>query len=300
MSLLNTIQADLLDDTSEFSSILLKARVLAHQVQSPELRRWVLSELDGYSKSDTHPDYRQFDLPLMGTFSGPFESKMERVTIPTSTLPESVQNFINPMVISEGVGALNELLASNEQEFRRFLPVEFTLLARDRVQMTGGMLLAESYQSIPRHLITGVLNNVKTRLLDFVLDLQDKSSGSADSAVASPNADVVRNLVNINIYGNNNIVAGGEKIVQQVTPVDKGNIDSLLDHLRNFDIDEQDLERLKHAVSNEPEATSNGFGSNVSSWFGDMVSKAASGAWQVGLSAAPSILTSALNNFYGI
>ena len=300
MSLLKTIQEDLIDDSSEISSILLKARVLAHQVQSPELRQWVVSELDGYSKSDNYPDYRQFNIPLMGNFHGPFQSSMKGVAIPTSVLPETVNNFISPMLIGEGVGALQELLASDEREFRRFLPVELTLIARDRVQMSGGMMLAESYQSIPRHLIIGILNNVKTRLLDFVLDLQDKSSGSGNSDVASPNADVVRNLVNINIYGDNNVVAGGENIVQQVTPVDKGNVDSLLDHLRNFDIGEQDLEKLRHAVLAEPEANTRGFGTNVSSWVGEMVSKAASGAWQVGISAAPGILTSALNNFYGI
>ena len=70
MNLLDEIRADLIDQSASLPNTLRKARVLAHELQSQELRDWVNSELNGYPNYDV-PEYRRFRLPVFGTFHGP-------------------------------------------------------------------------------------------------------------------------------------------------------------------------------------------------------------------------------------
>ena len=72
MSLLDELRADLINDSANVATTLRKALVLADEVDSPELRAWTLSELEGYPEPpfDDVPSYRRVYLPVYGTFLG--------------------------------------------------------------------------------------------------------------------------------------------------------------------------------------------------------------------------------------
>ena len=62
----------------------------------------------------------------------------------------------------------------------------------------------------------------------------------------------------------------------------------------------EDLNDLEQAIDSDPTPTSSGsFGDNVGAWVGKMVSKAATGGWQIGVGAADGLLGNALRAFYG-
>ena len=105
---------------------------------------------------------------------------------------------------------------------------------------------------------------------------------------------------NIQIQGNNNVVARGENIHQEVTTVLKGDFESLAAHLKSYHVSEQDIGELKAAISTEMVAENGSFGPEVASWVGKMVEKAASGVWQVAAGQAAGILVNALGSYYGI
>ena len=111
--------------------------------------------------------------------------------------------------------------------------------------------------------------------------------------------EVARNLFHINIYGDRNIVASGERVNQKVKIVQEGDIDSLLESLREFNVEDDDLSKLKDAVLAEPSATGGSYGPKVQSWLGGMISKAVTKTWNVGLENASKLLTDALNGYYG-
>lgn len=69
MDMLRQIQADLLNDEVRLPSILRKARVLAEQLDSEELSRWVRQELDGYSPDSALPDYRVINTTVRGLWA---------------------------------------------------------------------------------------------------------------------------------------------------------------------------------------------------------------------------------------
>ena len=299
MELLDSIRDDLISHSANIANTLRKARVLAHEYRSPELREWVEFELNGYSETAQLPTYRRREVPLMGTFHGPFQRRMTGVSISAAGLPESVKEIAESLYVFEGVAALEEVLASNGNRLSKPLPLEITALLRESVQMTGGMVLFEAYQPVPRYVITGILDSVQNRLLEFVLELKEleNNSGGVNSGDVEPEA--IRNAVNINIYGNNNVVAGGENIRQSIAPILQGDLNSLAANLRAHRVDDDDIRALKDAISLEPDATAGEFGPRVSAWVGNMIAKAVSGTWQAGLARAPTLLVEAIKSYYG-
>ena len=114
------------------------------------------------------------------------------------------------------------------------------------------------------------------------------------------NLEVARNLFNIHIYGDHNVVASGENVHQAVNPVQKGDIGSLVDHLSGLNVDSDDLRELRVAVSPETLTADGQIGPKLGAWVGGMISKAASDTWKVGLEAAPKLLMNALRGYYGL
>jgi uncharacterized protein involved in exopolysaccharide biosynthesis len=78
--------------------------------------------------------------------------------------------------------------------------------------------------------------------------------------------------------------------------VNSGDFNSLAEHLRSQGVANQDIEELQQAVERDPApGQPNEFGTNVSSWLGKMVTKAADGSWNVG-----GLLATALGKYYGL
>ena len=295
MSLLDEIRSDLVNESAELSNTLRKAKVLASAIGLPEFREWVDSELSGYPDRDKVPSYRRFRPTNLGTFGGPFQSGVKNMVLPTYNLPGQVKDFAENLIFFDGVGALEAQASDSHQ---RKWPQEMVMLARDAIPMTAGVVLVDAHQPIPAHVISGILDQVRNKLLDFVLGLQESNITSEDLDNRTVEPEVVRSLY-INIYGDHNIVASGEHVSQRVNTVPQGDIDSLLSFLRELDIDDDDLSELQDAVSSEPNAPDGCYGPKVRAWLGGMISKAASSTWNVGLETASKVLTDALNGYYG-
>ena len=299
MTLLNEIRGDLTDQTSDISNILRKAMVLGHELNSAELREWAESEISGYHDPAKVPSYRRLNLPVYGTFHGPFQSRMPNVQIPTLGLPEAIRESLHHLVIWDGVAALQHMLASSDQELVYPLPPEATIALREHAQMTGGMQLFSIYHRTPTHLIAGILESVRAKLLSFVLDLQTEDVTPEGLKNGDVQPETIREAVHINIFGDRNIVAAGQNISQDIHPVREADITSLLSHFREQRISNQDLDILKKAITAEPTKVDGEIGPRVNAWIGNMIGKAVSGAWEVGLHIAPTILTTAIQRYYG-
>ncbi|HWQ42821.1 MAG TPA: hypothetical protein VN456_12405 [Desulfosporosinus sp.] len=59
---------------------------------------------------------------------------------------------------------------------------------------------------------------------------------------------------------------------------------------------------MEKAVRYDPEPSKRGqpFGDRVSEWIGKMVGKAAAGSWDISVSLAGNLLSSAMTQYYGI
>ena len=296
MSLLDDIRSDLVNESADLPNTLRKAKILASAIGLPEFREWIDFELSGYTDADKVPGYRRFCPTNLGTYSGPGQSGIKNVVLPTYGLPVEVKDFAENQIFFEGVGSL-QALASDAHQVK--WPQEMVMLSRDALQMSGGMVLVDAHQPISGHVISGILDQVKNKLLDFLLDLEASNITPEDLNNHAFAPDVVRNLFNINIYGDSNFVASGENVKQRVNKVQERDIDSLVSFLRELNIERDDLSEIEEAVSAEPDAPDGQYGPKVRTWLGGMISKSASRAWNMGLDAASKVLTNALNDYYG-
>ena len=296
MNLLDEIRSDLTNQSADLSNTLRKAKILASRIGLDEFREWVDSELSGYTDLEKLPSYRRFRPTNIGTFFGPFQSRVDNQVLTTFNLPEPVKEFAENLIINDGVGAL-EALGNEDKQIK--WPQEMVILARDSVTMSGGLLLADAHQPVPAYLNAGILDQVKNKLLDFILALEENVT-TEDLENRTVERDVARNLFHIYVYGDRNIVATGEQVTQQVTTGQQGDLESLLTCLRNLNVEDGDLNELQEAIVTEPTAPEGGYGPKVRAWLGGMITKATAGIWKIGLETGTKGLTEALNGYYGL
>ena len=296
MSLLDDIRDDLVNESATLSNTLRKATILASAIGLPEFREWVDYELGGYPNAEVLPDYRRFRPTNLGNFVGPFQTGLMNMPLPTYNLPPEIKEFAENCLVFDSVGGLEALVS---EPIQINWPQEMVMLARDSISVTGGMVLQTAYQPIPAHIFSGILDQVKNKLLDFILSLQESNITAEDLDKRQIRPDEVRNLFNINIYGDRNIVASGEQVSQETGSVQKGDLASLMDKLRELEVDDSDLSGLQCAVLSEPDTSDPTFGPKVRAWLGGMISKAATGTLKVGVETTSKVVTKALRGYYG-
>ncbi len=299
MNLLDDIRSDLINEAADLSNTLRKAKILARALGLPEFKEWVDFELGGYPDDDKVPSYRKFHPTNLGTFTGYFQSSVKNLVLPTYNLPPKVKQFAENLILFQGMGELEAIAAQITDSHQVKWPQEMIILAQESLKLENGMVLIDAHQPVSSHLVLGILDQVKNKLLDFVLDLQESNITAEDLNNRSVENELARNLFHINIYGNHNVVAGGTHVNQSVNSVQLGDLDSLVSFLREHNVEESDLRDLEDAVSLEPTSPNGNYGPKVREWLGGMISKAASNAWHIGLETASKILTEALKGYYG-
>lgn len=289
------------EHAQDLTNALRKVKVLTNDLHSPELDEWMDGELYGYSDPNKVPAYRRFPGNNYGEYAGPGNSagpndgKPTVLFIPTENLPEGVKEFAANLVVLDAVRTLQ---AHNEGHVEKPWPTEYVMSAQNATALQdGNLFLTRAYQYIEASVYPGIVEQVKNRLFDFLLGIQNKSPASE----GSHQPEAVGRLVNLHIYGGRNVVATGEQVHQQVSIVQKNDSDSLLAYLREHGVGEDDLQELKKAVSSEPELRpGDDYGPGVEKWFSNMMSKASTSLWEVGVKTAAEVLPKALNSFYGI
>lgn len=300
MNPLLELREKILDSSTSLADILRRAKVLAAQLKNPEFKSWVHSELNGYAEGVDLPDYRFIHTPPLGTFSGYHGSMIKDHLLPTYNLPDSMKQMAQEVPISYSVRELESM--GTKEGLRHAWPAEAVMLLRDKIQMSGGYVLVEVHQPIYTSAITAILDAVRNRLLDFVLEINEISpyipneNGTYDEI----SSEKVSQIFNITIHGDHNILASGKTVSQQTTQiVRKGKTDDLKEYLRNLSIEDNDIDDLLISLKKDSIEEKGKFGPKVASWIGRMISKAASGTWNMALSTAPSLITKGISKYYG-
>ena len=303
-SLVAQLQKEVVDSRVPISDILRKAKILASQLNNKDLKRWIDFELKGYDNSDDLPDYRKLNPVNLGTFSGPFGKIVKNFPIPVAPLPDDIRAFAESMDLRHGVGEIEASAsqAAKKDELRFSWPPEMVIIAREYVPMSDGSMLVEASQPISKSQLDGILDQVRNRLLDFLLELQeiDPEVLKSEDAIRAVPGEKVQNIFQTHIHGGQNIVATGAGFTQKATQnVAAGDMQSLISYLRSIGLDNDSLADLETAIEQDGDRQQKKLGENVKSWMGKMIVKAMDGAWKVAQATAPDLLKAALSRFYG-
>ena len=295
------LQNDIDDSDRPISDVLRKAKILATILGNPEFRSWIDAETRGYRGTGDRPDYRTFRPLHLGTFVDSLGRVTKNTQIVVPLLPEYLQKFAAVMTLPQSVKEIEAILAQSEN-FSVPWPAEAVTLACIHFEEKNGSTLLEAWRPLTKPQLEGILDQVRNRLLDFLLELQqiDPNVMTSEAAIRAMSSDAVQNVFNTTILGNENTVAAGTHFTQAVSPaIQVLDTESLCDHLRDIGLSSSSLTALKEGLAKDGTRPRGQLGDSVKSWVGKMTVKALDGTWDVTLDAAATLLKNALFRYYG-
>jgi hypothetical protein len=300
MSLLADLVDSLTNSDRVLADILRTSKVLASRLDVDELGAWISYELSGYTRVADVPDYRKLKIITLGDFRGPFGSSLSNSAIPYLNFPEQYRLQAVSYMETRGVAAIESSLKHDPGDINLEWDPNLTVLLRDHVQVTGGMILVRLHSSLPRDSLVSVLDEVRNRLLGLLLDLEKVNPQAGDRAqVHATPREIVNQIFHNHIYSPGNIAIGSRDFEQRSKSVAKGDASSLIEALQQIGVSQTDITELLLAIEADGEVEKS-IGDNVSSWMGRMVQKASSGSWQISVSAAGQVLGTLIGAFLGI
>lgn len=300
MKLLDDIVDVLSDKTGSLTDAMLKTKVLMHKIGHKELAQWVNDELNGYGQDQPIPPYRVVGVRLAGNVQNQ-AWRQTNMTLPTMHLSGDLHKRLTVAELHQSVGALEQYAVATHSLKSPVPPELYQTLSEpfENVWVTSAWTQIEATQ------IVGVLIEIRSRLLDFVLNLQDELGGVPESEMKEAAKGVnAGDMFNAAVFGDNTTIIVGHANTATITnTAGKGDFNALAETLKNAGVDDTDVAELKTAIEQDDTAVvvaEKQFGPRVKAWLTTMAGKAIDGAWSVGLAAGGKLLADALGAHYGI
>ena len=303
MSLLKTIRDETLKLDCDVAGLLRMCKVLAVTLESPELELWAGYELNGYPEEVPPPTYRILKVPSKGHFSGPFGSGMRNADIPIHVLPTEFHEVFRTTALKQSVGALQELLRRSDGNLQVPWPMEALALYGDA--MYEGLHCVQAWKVLTAGSVHGVLDAVKTKVLDFTLELQKahpELMKDTDTQSDKPTQEEVKNVFHTTIYGSVGAIANARSNFSQNVSIGTGDLRALKKLLKDAGVPDDAVAELETAMAEDQEESKGRgkLGARVKAWLGTLLVKAGSGTWHVALETASSLIPAAIAGYLGI
>jgi len=210
MSLLREIQDLAIDSRTELPMLLRKCKLLAARLGNSEFKQWVEYELSGYKNKEDLPDYRILNVNSKGHFSGPFGSGINYADIPLSCIPKELRENLKHSYMFQPVAAL-ETLVSGANTGDAQEPWNPDLVAFVGQKIYQNMNCMQAWKVIPTTAVVAALDSIRTRILNFVLEIEaeDPTAGEAPLNSNPVAQERVHHIFNTYITGNVQNVATG-------------------------------------------------------------------------------------------
>ena len=294
---------DILSSTEGvLSDALIKTKVLLHQIGHKELVPWVNKELNGYDDIEELPEYRIVSAEvLVNASNGAYDVSSHPV--PLGHLDDEFRNTIERGRMPQSLTVI-ETFSKSEGNLTSSIPMENNGLLGQG--LANGYVVQRAWSVIPNTSASNILMQVRSRLLDFVLELSSELSdvNSPNEAKQKASQFDTANLFNNTIFGDNTTIVVGSENTQTVTnQITKSDFSALRDTLTENGVSEDDVKSLEVAIEDDSSVINlkkNEFGPQVKLWLQNMLSKAINASWQIELGVASSLLATALNSYYGL
>ena len=164
-------------------------------------------------------------------------------------------------------------------------------------------VLVSAWQEVPKSAIDGVLDTIRTRVLNMALEIRAEV-GESDANLTgitpdSQEANKVDQTINNNIFGGTNYFATGQSRMNATTVqqnIVAGDWEQLKKILRNSGLADSELDELSDAVKHDGGT----MGSGVKGWISKNGMKVLSGGVKIGAAVGQSVLTAYLKQHFGL
>ncbi|MCW4355224.1 hypothetical protein ONR57_18120 [Hoyosella sp. YIM 151337] len=179
MTRLEGLIDDAAGDSVPVASLLRQVKVVAARMNAELLGAWVKMELDGYGPDDELPSYRgPFQSPVFGKFVGPFGLEVTQ-GIPEFSVPERFRGIdgLFGVELRQSVEQVATLVPEGDS-LRLAWPSEAVAVLNtlhqkgEWVHFPEGLGLFSAWKVVPKFCVTGILDAVRTKVLDLALELE--------------------------------------------------------------------------------------------------------------------------------
>lgn len=287
------------DDKQPITTLLRKCIILAHQLKNDRLKTWANEELNGYDTNESLPKYRVVPAAATGLFVGIGWARMQQ-GIPSFALKKEHRDFAEKVFIGQPVGAIEDSIKSGSSSGLNY-PWNANLVAHYQDNLMSDWQLHSAYQSVPKSVLAGILDTVRTRVLNMALEIQsDVGERDEDLKEITPEESkkVDQTIVN-NIYGGNVFLSAGQSTMTATSVqqnIVAGDWEHLAKVLQGAGISEPELAELSKAN----EADGKTMGAKVKGWIQKAAPQVLSGGVKVGVEVGKSLLLEYLKQYYGL
>ena len=305
MQLIKDLIDELRKSNSPIENALIQAQVLAHKLGDKEMAAWVAAELNGYEDVAAVPPYREVRMQVIGTVTNGYWVHRDQPIVLSKLKPE-VRDALTLRKTVEGVSAIQEWAAREAKN--KSLAVQ---IPPERCYQLS-KAYQEGYYVQTAHSVPGlgvfrqILTQIRSRLLTFALNLQDRvpDEATADDIKTNLGANAVNDIFRGAVFGDNaTVIVGTGNAIQGVANcIARNDFASLAIAMQKLGVQNEDIEDLRAAIEADegaPEHEKEGFGQRVRGWIGGMASKAGTKAWETVAATGVTALYNALKAHYG-
>lgn len=255
MSRLSALIDQAADSERSLSDVLRQVKIVAVRIGDPGLASWSTKELTGYGSGDELPTYRsKRPFPVQGSWSGPMGSAVNNAPISSAGITDDFLDFFQAE-IRQPVAELEMLSRGDSDPMIRWDPFVVSEYNRRTQHGEGGariemMSLLDARIVFPRNVLTGILDVIRTQVLDLALALEGVApdAGELDGpTVADKRVETVTQTFHITINGDGANVATGND-VRQLSMIKKGDVDGLLEAARHLGLDADSATQFHRAI----------------------------------------------------
>jgi hypothetical protein len=300
VKLLNEIVDLLSDERGSLTDALLKTKVVLHKIGHKELVEWVNDELNGYPQGKDVPTYRVIPARVVANLQNAAFAYSNQ-TLPISHLSEKERKHFSANEMRESIRVLEEYAAKPTGHLIH--PIAPELYSKFSKVLDNVWILDAWIQMEPTQ-IMNTLIEVRSRLLGFALNLQDKLGDSENDADAKQVAQTfdARAMFQHTVIGDNaTFVLGDHNATTIKNSVRKGDFGSLATALKENGVSIEDISSLEASIDQDKDAVDvekKLFGPAVKGWMSKMMDKAVNAAWNIELGTAGGLLANALQAYY--
>jgi len=287
------------------TNALIKTKVFLYSTGNKDLVEWVNNEINGYSDKNSVPEYRIVPSRILVDVNNGAR-RYTSLAIPLHHLSQAEYEDTLIARVKMSISQIEQMTfnAGESGRFEQPIPTDLAYAFYGK-SIDPSYEITKCFKEIQVHSFYGILTQVRSRLLDFLLEYSDKASeimGEESEDEKLKKVDAAP-LFTYAIYGDNNVINhGNSNIINSTKNITENDFESLKKFLQLQGIEKEDIDTLKIAIDDDgPIASKNdSYGSAVSGWFSKMISKAADSSWGVGVAVASSTLTSAFKKYYGL
>ncbi len=308
MSLLREIQDGTTEDSVSLGSLLRKTKLLATRIGVKEIGTWAEHELSGYGNTEELPPYRgPFEAVVLGNAMGLFGSRLENFPIPPLALSEEYRDgHLFKLCFLHGVAELESLAAAKQTArapWQADAVMMFPMLAEGGiVKIDPSMRWVEIWKQVPYTTVIGVLDAIRTRLLDFSMQLgENEPAVEHEQRITDPERiQQATNTFHTIVYAESANVALGNRDVTQTlefpAPYDNAG---LIAYLHKMGLDDKMIGDLQDALNGDAREDDErqGPGRRVLAWLKNFSASTTTG---IGTPVATALITQVLLHHFGL